>query len=393
MPGAKAGFLGLAFLVLSACNGSGQQTAPSTQNASANATGQSDHLLGTNTADATAISSRSCPHQHTSVPYQRISVATTTATDTPPVQVGELIYRGGLHLTSAEPRFGGLSGLEVTQTGDSPAQAIAVSDNGLLVRFNLILDETGTLTGIGEPRISELRGENDKLLAGKSTGDAESLGLDPYGGIMIGFERDHRIGYVFPGRCQSSARVIFPTPLTGRLGAIASNKGLEALTFWHLDHMQGSDMVLTGLEMRDRGKTPLGFGPLYGPVDVGLTTANDRPGLSIPRQYGMTGMDELDGQVYALQRAYDPIRGNRINIIRQPLRGEHIWGRNPDEHANTNPLAHLKAPFPVDNFEGIAATRLPDGTVRLYIVSDDNFSEKQRTLLMAFDVLPGADEN
>jgi len=40
----------------------------------------------------------------------------------------------------------------------------------------------------------------------------------------------------------------------------------------------------------------------------------------------------------------------------------------------------------IDNFEGIAARRLSDGRVRLYVISDDNFSGRQRTLLMVFDV-------
>ena len=40
----------------------------------------------------------------------------------------------------------------------------------------------------------------------------------------------------------------------------------------------------------------------------------------------------------------------------------------------------------IDNFEGIAARQMPDGRVRLFIVSDDNFSASQRTLLMVYDV-------
>ena len=51
-----------------------------------------------------------------------------------------------------------------------------------------------------------------------------------------------------------------------------------------------------------------------------------------------------------------------------------------------NELATWTAPATVDNFEGIAAVRRPDGGVRLYILSDDNFNPGQRTLLLAFDV-------
>ena len=40
----------------------------------------------------------------------------------------------------------------------------------------------------------------------------------------------------------------------------------------------------------------------------------------------------------------------------------------------------------IDNFEGIVARRMPDGRIRLYLVSDDNFSKSQRTLMMVYDV-------
>jgi hypothetical protein len=43
--------------------------------------------------------------------------------------------------------------------------------------------------------------------------------------------------------------------------------------------------------------------------------------------------------------------------------------------------------MPVDNFVAIAATRRIDGGVRLYIMSDDNFSDRQRTIIYAFDVV------
>jgi hypothetical protein len=48
----------------------------------------------------------------------------------------------------------------------------------------------------------------------------------------------------------------------------------------------------------------------------------------------------------------------------------------------------LERPLTVDNFEGVAAQARPDGRVRFYLISDDNFSGKQRTLLLAFDWTP-----
>jgi hypothetical protein len=49
-------------------------------------------------------------------------------------------------------------------------------------------------------------------------------------------------------------------------------------------------------------------------------------------------------------------------------------------------LALLAPPLMVDNFEAIAAVRRGEGGVRLYIASDDNQSDRQQTLLYAFDL-------
>ncbi|MEO1311639.1 MAG: esterase-like activity of phytase family protein, partial [Pseudomonadota bacterium] len=47
-------------------------------------------------------------------------------------------------------------------------------------------------------------------------------------------------------------------------------------------------------------------------------------------------------------------------------------------------LATLGVGAPVDNFEGLAVARGADGGERLYLISDDNFSKRQNTLLLEF---------
>ena len=49
-------------------------------------------------------------------------------------------------------------------------------------------------------------------------------------------------------------------------------------------------------------------------------------------------------------------------------------------------IAELRAPLTLDNFEGIAVHQLSDGTNRLTLISDDNFSPLQRTLILQFDL-------
>ena len=49
-------------------------------------------------------------------------------------------------------------------------------------------------------------------------------------------------------------------------------------------------------------------------------------------------------------------------------------------------LSAIEPPLTVDNFEGLAV-REEAGRTFLYIVSDDNFSGSQRTLLMKFELM------
>ena len=48
----------------------------------------------------------------------------------------------------------------------------------------------------------------------------------------------------------------------------------------------------------------------------------------------------------------------------------------------------MARPMTIDNLEGLDAVAGVDGSVRFYLISDDNFQSSQRTLLMAFDWRP-----
>jgi hypothetical protein len=56
--------------------------------------------------------------------------------------------------------------------------------------------------------------------------------------------------------------------------------------------------------------------------------------------------------------------------------------------------ASIRLPVsPIDNVEGVAAERLPNGTTRLWMMTDDNFHAPLRTLLIAYDLPPGRQAN
>lgn len=324
-----------------------------------------------------AIAALSCPEGVPAIPFADLEVDAVPL-GTRFAGAGALAFRGGLDLSSPDARFGGLSGLEIEADGLS---AWAVSDEGLLVRFRLVLDAEGNLAGLADAAAAELRGADGNHLSGKASADSESLALLPGGGLAIGFEREHRIGYVFPEVCGAAARVAEGEPLAGDLSRVPPNNGLEALG------LREPDLLLTGLEASLDGTGPLGSGPVFGRVDTGVRSGAAAAGMPLPPRHGLTAMDVLDGQAYFLQRAYHRLFGVRVRVVRTALSDDPVRGASPA--AGIEELARLAPPMPVDNFEGLAAVPLGDGRVRLYLVSDNNFSESQRTLLLAFDVAAG----
>ena len=75
-----------------------------------------------------------------------------------------------------------------------------------------------------------------------------------------------------------------------------------------------------------------------------------------------------------LLRGYDEVRGSRISL----------------QIADSSTIARmdLAAPLTVDNYEGLGTVARPNGGFRFYLISDDNASSAQRTLLVAFDWRP-----
>ena len=85
------------------------------------------------------------------------------------------------------------------------------------------------------------------------------------------------------------------------------------------------------------------------------------------------------GELVILHHSYLPAIGSRIivTVVADPLGAK----RTVASVAMTQALS-------IDNFEGVAVVPRNGGGWRLYLLSDDNFSASQRTLLLAFDWTP-----
>lgn len=306
---------------------------------------------------ATDLRERSCPN---GVSFKRADALTLDVIQTERgsqsaqrLNLKGLSLSGAWHLNSRNDEFGGLSGLEVMRSGS----LLAISDDGKFVWIG-IDPETAVPDGTGS--IAYLRNGDGEIFPHKRSADSEDLVFHD-GLALVSFEQSHRIeAYDLEG-CGAAARaarvVELDKVVDGSL--LENNRGAEALAL--------KDGKLTvGFEVYNSGGSPL------GEIRVDGTLADFRR-TEQPLFYMLTGMDASNDLTAQVFRAYDPARGARA-IVRV-ARGETQVAE-----------AVLKQPLPVDNFEAVAIGRSPSGATRIWLLSDDNFSASQRTLLLAFDL-------
>jgi hypothetical protein len=269
--------------------------------------------------------------------------------------VGDFTYAGGVRLTSAQTsRLHGLSDLDVQADG----ALVAVGDEGDLLKARVALDPSGRLAGVTDARLTALAGLDGKPLQGKDNRDSEGLARMANGDLLISFERRDRI-WLYPK--DGGAPRAVPSPAV----AFPFNEGMEALA---PDPARGPDAYFTGGETTGRTWSCT----LGGPCVEG-------PKVALAMGFGLVAARRLpQGRTAWLLRAFNPVTRSVIDL------------RITDGAGQVVDQMELRGPLTVDNFEGLAAVPGKDGAVRFYLISDDNFSSSQRTLLVAFDWKPPA---
>jgi hypothetical protein len=279
------------------------------------------------------------------------------------VRLDALRFEAGFVLSSADPRFGGLSGLWLAPDG---SELIAVSDRGTIWRAGLrhAGDRLAEVANWSVVPLGRFAGERPS-----SNIDAEALADDGAGNLVIAVEGREPLRRIarsdpgaVPGQMPPGARLI-------KAGAKAGNDGIEALT-----------------ALPDGGLLALSEGIVAAPGELAAWRIQDaavQPLAYAARDgFAPTGADWLDDTVYVLERRFSFLDGgfaSRILAIdvAQVSEGATLVGQQ---------LAELRWPVISENFEGIAARRGTDGRVLLYLVSDDNFLPLQRTLLLQFSL-------
>lgn len=284
-------------------------------------------------------------------------------------QFGALEFRGGLSLSSRDRNFGGLSALRVMGDG---TQLLALTDKAWWLRGRIVYDGNQPVA-ISDAEMAPMLAADGQPLAKRGWFDTEALAEDG-GTLYVAIERVHQIVRFNYGKDGLLARAQ-PIGVPLELRSLPPNRGLEALVF-----------VPKGLPLS---------GTLIGFSERGLDRASDiiafliggmRPGNFMVRR--RAGYDISDaallpsGDILLLERKFGWTTGLSVRLRR--LAGGDIA---PGVVVDGAILFEADLGYEIDNMEGLSIHRAQSGEIVLTLISDDNFSIIQRTLLLQFTLL------
>jgi hypothetical protein len=286
-------------------------------------------------------------------------------------QVGGWRYLGGLALRSSDRRFGGLSALRITAQG----RALALSDQGDWIGFKLI-EKQGRLIGVENAVRVPLLDVHGQI-GQKPERDAEALELDQETQqAWVTLERRNQI-WRFAG--------FNPDDPKSWARPAAQEAGLQPMLGWPGNGGAEAFVRLEDGRLLVFSEEAVGVQP--GTLQVLLVDARLGKVLQVlsyqpPEGFKPTDAVRIGDALLLLNRRFSLAQGVSVALTTLLLNaftsGQVLQGQE---------VLRLSAPFSVDNFEGVSVVE-QNGQRYVYIVSDDNFNQLQRTLLLKFSWKP-----
>ncbi|MEM8663005.1 MAG: esterase-like activity of phytase family protein [Pseudomonadota bacterium] len=266
-------------------------------------------------------------------------------------------YRGGVSLRAGRA-LGGLSGVLVSGT-----TLLAASDTGRWFAATMIL-EAGRLTGIEGARLWRRRGLDGEPIRDKVPGDAEALARAP-GGVDLFVESTRQL-LTYPADGLEIAPDAVPERRALPAGLQeASRRGVEAIA------RLPNGALFVVVESRNGTGSTLPAFLLPG----GELTVQRHDGFAITGASALPG-----GDMILVERRY----GGGLDV-RMRVRRIGADGLIPGGLADGPTLLDAGLSAEIDNMEAVAA-EVVDGEIILTLLSDDNHSFWQRTLVLRFAV-------
>lgn len=281
------------------------------------------------------------------------------------VRFGPLDYLGGLILRAEAPRFGGMSGLVI----DASGMLLAVTDHGWWLRAKLLTDNDRP-TGLANAEMAPILGPDGKPLGRTKRFDSEALAM--HNGIAwVGLERVHEVLRFDFGRDGLAARgQLVSVPREAK--TLPSNQSFEAVCYAAAGPARGTLIAIAERARKGENQPTRGFileGANKGALDV--------------KRHGDFDITDCaftpDGDLILLERRFGWFSGLAMRLRRIDPRAIR-----PDGMLDGPSLLEAGAGTALDNMEGLAITKNEKGETILTLISDDNFSMLQRTVLIRF---------
>ncbi len=281
---------------------------------------------------------------------------------------GQLEFRGGLDLSAQTMDFAALSGLDFAADG----RLYAVSDRGRWFSAEPIL-EGGRLVGLADPFVAPILNNAGDPVVGKKWADAEGLRFATRDGretALVVFERSNDVrAFAGPDFALSRSTDV---PLPAGAKKMSGRDGAEAIAVAPADGRLGGAMVVIAEMLRDTD----------GNIQAWIVGGPEAGGFSILRRDGYDVADAVflpDGDLLTLERRFGLPLGISSRIRRIP--GDAV---RPGATVDGPIIFEAALGHQVDNMEGIAVSEGPEGETLVALVSDNNLSPLQRTLLLYF---------
>jgi hypothetical protein len=314
-------------------------------------------------ADAPAAPAADSP---VSIEVQAQPLASFDVRDPSRRQFGLLEFRGGLVLRSRDKHFGGISAIRLAADGGN---FIALSDKGWWFRGRIVYDDTRPIA-IADAEMAPILGADGRPLAARGWFDTESIAQD--GGMLyVGIERVHQIvrfNYGKDGLFARGQAIAVPPAMR----SLPANKGIEALVFIPGGLPMAGALVAISERGLDKAGNIVAF-LIGGPAPGGFS-------ISRSLNYDISDAALLPGgDLLLLERKFSWTGGLGVRIRRIAL--AEI---KPDALVDGPVLFEADLGYEIDNMEGLSVHRAMSGEIVLTLISDDNFSVMQRTVLLQF---------
>jgi hypothetical protein len=283
-------------------------------------------------------------------------------------QFGRLVFRGGLELSSVHKQFGGLSGIRVSANG----KFLAITDKAHWLRGRIVYRGDAP-AGITDAEVAPMLYADGRPITARGWYDTEALAEDG-GSVYVALERVHRILKFDYGKRGLLARATL-VPVPPEMRRLTSNKGIECVQVAPKGSPMAGALIAISERSLDASKNIRAFligGPKPGPFSV--KPSNEFDVVDCART--------PNSDLLILERHFSWRRGVAMRLRRVAL-SEIV----PGAVIEGTLLISADMGFQIDNMEGLSVHRAANGDTVLTLVSDDNFSIIQRTILLQFTLL------